>query len=165
MEGRSLSGYQHNRVWLNDGAGKFREVAAAVGGALQLDSRAVAFADLDNDGTLEILVATQGGPLKIYRTVTGEDNNWIGFRLEGSQSNRSAIGARVKIIWDGARQVQAVQSASGFSSQNQRPLHFGLGTAEQVDRVVLEWPSGKTDTLEYPEINKMHTITETTPQL
>jgi len=165
MEGRSLSGYQNNRVWLNDGAGKFREVAGAVGGALQLDSRAVAFADLDNDGTLEILVATQRGPMKIYRTATAGDNNWIGFRLEGVQSNRSAIGARVKVVWDGKRQVQAVQSASGFSAQNQRALHFGLGTAEQVDHVVLEWPSGRTDTLEYPEINKMHTITETTAQL
>ncbi|SHF85497.1 Repeat domain-containing protein [Fodinibius roseus] len=164
MEGRSLSGYQKNRIWLNDGAGKFREVADAVGGSLELDSRAVSFADLNDDGNLEILVATQRGPLKVYKTVTREEQNWIGFRLEGTQSNRSAIGARAEVVWDGKRQVQVVQSASGFSAQNQRPLHFGLGEADQVDRVILEWPSGKTDTLKHPEINKTHAVTETSAQ-
>lgn len=164
MEGKTLSGYQKNRVWLNDGAGKFREVADAVGGTLELDSRAVSFADLNNDGNLEILVATQKGPLKIYETVTSEEKNWISFQLEGQESNRSAIGTRVEVVWDGKRQVQVVQSASGFSSQNQRELHFGLGKADQVDHVILKWPSGKTDTLKHPGINKTHTITETTEQ-
>ena len=71
MKGRSLSGYQENKIWLNDGAGKFREVADAVNGSLNLDSRAVAYADLNRDGALEILVATQKGPIKVYRnTVT-----------------------------------------------------------------------------------------------
>lgn len=164
MEGRSLSGYQKNKIWLNDGAGKFREVAGAVGGSLELDSRAVSFADLNNDGNLEILVATQKGPLKVYKTVPKKDRNWISFRLEGVQSNRSAIGARAEVVWDGKRQVQVVQSASGFSAQNQRELHFGLGNADQVDRVIIDWPSGKVDTLMHPEINKMHAITETTAQ-
>lgn len=164
MEGRTLSGYQKNRVWLNDGAGKFREVADAVGGTLELDSRAVAFADLNNNGRLEILVATQNGPLKIYNTVTPDERNWIGFHLKGVKSNRNAIGARVEVRWNGKRQTQVVQSASGFSSQNQRPVHFGLGESEQVDSVILTWPSGKIDTLKQPEINKTHSITEITAQ-
>ncbi|SMO63493.1 CRTAC1 family protein [Fodinibius sediminis] len=164
MEGRSLSGYQENKIWLNDGAGKFREVAGAVGGSLELDSRAVAMADLNNDGTLEVLVATQKGPLKIYRTVAREGHSWISFRLEGVESNRSAIGARVEVVWDGNRQVQVVQSASGFSAQNQRELHFGLGRSEQVDHAVIAWPSGKTDTLEQPETGQTHLIKETKKQ-
>lgn len=164
MEGRTLSGYQKNKIWLNDGAGKFREVADAVGGALDLDSRAVAFADLNNDGNLEILVATQKGPLKIYSTVVQEGKNWVGFRLEGRETNRSAIGTQVEVVWEGKSQIQVVQSASGFSAQNQRNLHFGLGEADQVDRVIIKWPGGKTDTLEHPEINKVHEITETPSQ-
>lgn len=161
MEGRSLSGYQTNKIWINDGAGKFREVADAVGGALDLDSRAVAFADLNNDGRLEILVASQNAPFKIYESVVEEDKNWIAFSLQGTQSNSSAIGAKVRVFWDSNQQIQVVSSASGFSSQNQRPLHFGLGNADSVDKVVIKWPSGKADTLENPDINKMHTLTET----
>lgn len=160
MEGRSLSGYQTNKIWINDGAGKFREVADAVGGTLDLDSRAVAFADLNNDGRLEILVASQNAPFKIYESVVEEDKNWIAFNLQGTQSNSSAIGAQVKVFWDSNQQVQVVNSASGFSSQNQHPLHFGLGHADQVEKVVIEWPSGITDTLKNPDINTMHTLKE-----
>jgi hypothetical protein len=163
LEGRSHSGYQKNRIWLNDRTGKFSEVADAVGGSLDYDSRAVAMADLNNDGTLEILVASQGSQFKIYKSVVSKDRNWIAFDLKGTKSNRSAIGAKVHVYWNSNRQVQVVTSASGFSSQNQRPLHFGLGQAEQVDKVLIEWPSGKVDSLQNPGINKMHTITETAP--
>lgn len=163
LEGRSHSGYQENRIWLNDGAGKFSEVASAVGGSLDYDSRAVAMADLNNDGTLEILVASQGSQFKIYKSVVSENRNWIAFNLKGTKSNSSAVGTKVQVFWDSNRQVQVVTSASGFSSQNQRPLHFGLGQIEQVDKVLIEWPSGKVDSLQNPEINKMHTISETAP--
>ncbi|MDX1639908.1 MAG: VCBS repeat-containing protein, partial [Balneolaceae bacterium] len=98
MEGRSLSGYQENRIWLNDGAGRFQEVANAVGGSLKLDSRAVAFADINNDGTLDIMVATQGGPLKVYQTEVRDNHNWIAFHLKGTESNSSAIGAEVEVF-------------------------------------------------------------------
>ncbi|MCW9706507.1 CRTAC1 family protein [Fodinibius salsisoli] len=160
MKGRSLSGYQENKIWLNDGAGKFREVADAVGGSLNLDSRSVATADLNNDGRLEVLVATQKGPLKIYSTTTAEDKNWIAFNLKGTTSNKSAIGASVRLFWNNHQQVQSVQSASGFSSQNQHALHFGLGKAATVEKAVVEWPSGQVDTLKSPVINKTHLLTE-----
>lgn len=161
MEGRSHSGYQENKIWINDGTGKFREVAEAVGGALDLDSRAVAFADLDNNGKLEILVASQNASFKIYKTNVAENKNWIAFDLKGTESNSSAIGAKVRVYWNSNQQVQVVNSASGFSSQNQRPLHFGLGASDEVDKVIIEWPSGKVDTLDQPQVNKMHTIKET----
>lgn len=160
MEGRSLSGYQENKIWLNDGAGKFQEVAGAVGGSLKLDSRAVAFADFWNDGTLDIIVASQNGPVKLYKNVASDDNNWIAFHLVGSKSNRSAIGAEAEIYWDGKHQLQVISGGSGFSAQNQRPLFFGLGDAETVDSVKVRWPSGQTQLLQSPEINKEHTIKE-----
>lgn len=160
MKGRSLSGYQENKIWLNDGAGKFNEVAEAVGGSLDLDSRSVAFADLTNDGRLEILIASQGGPLKIYKSNTPADKNWVSFQLEGTESNKSAIGASVEVIWDDQKQKQFVQSASGFSSQSQRRLHFGLGENAQIDEAIISWPSGRTDTLNNPAVNQLHEIKE-----
>ncbi|GAA5521028.1 CRTAC1 family protein [Aliifodinibius salicampi] len=160
MKGRSLSGYQENKIWLNDGAGKFNEVAEAVGGSLDLDSRSVAFADLTNDGRLEILIASQGGPLKIYKSNTAADKNWVSFQLKGSKSNKSAIGASVEVIWGDQNQKQFVQSASGFSSQSQRRLHFGLGENAQIDEAIISWPSGRTDTLNNPAVNQLHQIKE-----
>ena len=74
--------------------------------------------------------------------------HWIRVALEGSSSNRSAIGARVEVQWEGKTQVQEVSGGNGFSSQNDRRLHFGLGSATKVDRIIIRWPSGKVQTLE-----------------
>jgi hypothetical protein len=160
MRGRSLSGYQRKRVWLNDGLSRFTEVSQVVGATDTYDGRAVAFADLGNRGALDVLVANQRGPLLIYRNAVDPARHWIQFELEGSASNRSAIGARVEVQWAGRRQVQEVTAASGFSAQNQRRLHYGLGTAATVDRVVIRWPSGHQQTIERPQVDMRHHITE-----
>jgi enediyne biosynthesis protein E4 len=160
MNGRSLAGYQQNRIWINDGAGRFREVSSAVGGFLDLDSRAVALADLGDRGALDILVASQNGPFKVFRTEVAPERHWIGFDLRGSRSNRSAIGASVELHWDGQRQLQFVQGGNAFSSQNQRPLHFGLGAVSEVERAVIRWPSGEETVLEGPEAGVRHLIRE-----
>ena len=131
MDNRSLSGYQQKRVWLNDGAGRFVDVAQAVGVTDTYDGRAVAFADLWNRGVLDVVVANQRGPLLIYKNTVSPDNKWIEFELEGTKSNRSAIGAQVTLYWNGQRQVQEVSGGSGFAAQNQRRLHFGLGQRSQ----------------------------------
>jgi hypothetical protein len=160
MKGRSLSGYQHKRVWVNDGVGRFVEVAQDVGARDTFDGRAVALADLGNRGVLDVIVANQRGPLLVYTNTVTPGRHWIGFELEGTASNRSAIGARVEVQWSGQRQVQEVSGGSGFSAQNQRRLHFGLGPAAAVERVTIRWPSGKTDTLERPEIDRLHRVKE-----
>src|SRR5688572_11387001 len=118
MRGRSLSGYQRKRVWLNDGLGRFTEVAQVVGATDTYDGRAVALADLGNRGALDVIVANQRGPLLVYRNVVEPGQHWIQFELEGRRSNRSAIGARVEVHWNKGRQLQEVTSASGFSAQN-----------------------------------------------
>jgi hypothetical protein len=160
MNGRSLSGYQHKRVWMNDGAGQFREVAQLVGVKDVYDGRSIALADFENNGALDAVVANQNGPLLLYKnTVTGQ-NHWIEFELEGKQSNRSAIGARVTLYWNGQEQMQEVSGGSGFCAQNQRRLHFGLGPAARVDRVEIRWPSGKIQKLSAPAVNQNHRIEE-----
>lgn len=160
MEGRSLSGYQRARIWLNDGAGQFQNVAPAVGGASAHDGRAVAFVDLWNRGVLDAVVANQRGPVEVYKNEVAAGRSWIAFDLTGTESNRSAIGAQVRVKWDDQQQVQQVTGGSGFGSQNQRRLHFGLGPDPSVKEVVVHWPSGTTQTIEAPEINTIHEVTE-----
>jgi hypothetical protein len=170
MHGRSLAGYQQKKVWISDGAGRFIDVAPMVGVSDRYDGRSIAVADLTNRGTLDVVVANQRGPLLLYRNQVAPDRAWIGFTLEGSCStdagggepctNRSAIGAQVTVSWNGQQQLQEVSGGSGFCSQNQRPLHFGLGSNAAIDKVVVRWPSGKTQELTRPEVNRVHTIKE-----
>jgi hypothetical protein len=160
MNNRSLSGFQPKRVWLNDGAGKFAEVAQLVGARDTFDGRAVALADLWNRGALDVIVANQRGPLLVYKNTVAPENNWIAFELEGAGVNRSAVGAQVRVRWAGREQVQEVSGGGGFCAQNQRRLHFGLGRGARVERVEIRWPSGRAQVLEAPEAGKLHRVKE-----
>ena len=131
MRGRSLSGYQRKRVWLNDGArplhrgGAGRRRHATPTTAARWRSPISATAACSTSSW-----PIRRGPLLVYRNTVAPGRHWIQFELEGSASNRSAIGARVELHWSGARQVQEVAAASGFSAQNQRRLHYGLGDGD-----------------------------------
>jgi enediyne biosynthesis protein E4 len=160
LEGRSLSGYQEKRVWINDGAGQFKEVSQVVGVRDRFDGRAVALADFDNDGSLDAVVANQKGPVLLYKNHVNPDNKWIEFRLTGRSSNRSAIGAEVRVFWNHQEQLQEVSGGSGFCSQNSRRLHFGLGQVGNVDRVEIRWPSGRVQNISSPELDQIHNIQE-----
>ncbi len=160
MDGRSLSGYQQKHVWLNDGAGKFVDVAQAVGVTDTYDGRAVALADLWNRGVLDVIVANQRGPLLVYKNTVAPDEQWVEFQLEGTKSNRSAIGAQVELSWNGQKQIQEVSGGSGFSAQNDRRLHFGLGKNPQIEKAVIRWPSGKIQTLHNLVPGKLYKLEE-----
>ena len=160
VEGRSHSGYQQKRVWLNDGAGKFVDVAQAVGVTDTYDGRAVAMADLFNRGVLDVVVANQKGPLLVYKNTVDPKNQWVEFALEGKKSNRSAIGAQVTVRWNGQEQVQQVAGGSGFAAQNDRRLHFGLGKSPQLENVTIRWPSGKIQTLDGVSLGQLNTVEE-----
>jgi hypothetical protein len=165
FEGRSLSGYQTKRVWLNDGAGKFVDVAQAVGAADTYDGRSVALVDLWNRGVLDVVVANQNGPLLLYKNTVAPENEWIEFDLEGtgsnhSGSNRSAIGAQVTLFWNGQQQVQEVSGGSGFAAQNDRRLHFGLGRNPHIEKAIIRWPSGKVQTIDKPAAGQLHKMKE-----
>ena len=147
MDGRSLSGYQQKHVWLNDGAGKFVDVAQAIGATDTYDGRAVAFADLWNSGALDVIEANQRGPLLVYRNTVSPENQWIEFELTGKKSNRSAIGAQVILSWNGRTQIQQASGGSGFSAQDDRRLHFGLGRDAHIEMATVHWPSGKLQPL------------------
>ena len=162
MENRTFSGYQTNKIWLNDGAGRFQEVARSVGGDLTMDSRSVAYADFFGDGSLDLVIANQNQPVIIYRNHTAADRNWIGFNLKGLKSNKSAIGTTVLLHWDEKVSKKNISGGNGFSSQSQRTLHYGLGNSNHVDRVEIRWPSGLVQEITAPEINQVHIIEEPT---
>jgi enediyne biosynthesis protein E4 len=160
MKGRTFSGYQDNKIWINDGAGRFREVASAVGGRLDLDSRAIAYADLFGRGAMDLIVANQHGPVKVYQNHVKPDHQWVSFKLRGTKSNRSAIGAVVTLHWDNKQQKRVITAGDAFSSQSQRAVHFGLGSNPEVEKLEIKWPSGIVQVIENPELNRVHEITE-----
>jgi len=160
IEGRSLSGFQRKRVWINDGEGRFQEVAQMIGVKDVYDGRSVAMADFGNHGVLDVVVANQRGPLLLYKNTVAPGRHWIAFDLEGQKSNRSAIGARVNVFWNGQQQLQQVSGGSGFCSQNERRVHFGLGQANSVDRVEIRWPSGTKQILNAPRVDEIHKVKE-----
>jgi len=160
LDGRSLSGYQQKRVWINDGAGQFKEVAQLVGVTDVYDGRSIALADFGNRGALDAVVANERGPLLLYRNTVSPENRWIEFELEGRTSNRSAIGAQVRVLWNGQEQLQEVSGGSGFCAQNQRRLHFGLGKTSRVEKIEIRWPSGQKQTITTPELNRILKVVE-----
>lgn len=169
MGTRSLAGYQPKKVWINDGAGRFVDVAQMVGVSDRYDGRSVALADVTGRGALDVIVANQRGPLLLYKNDVAPGRQWIAFELQGSCgtdaarercSNRSAIGAKVELFWNGRQQVQEVSGGSGFCAQNQRRLHFGLGADATLDRAIIRWPSGRTQELKHPATGQVHRIQE-----
>jgi hypothetical protein len=159
MKGRSLGGYQPNCLWLNKGGG-FDDIAMSVGAGKIHDGRAVALVDLWNRGVLDVVLANQKGPLLVYKNTVATDNDWIQFELKGTQSNRSAIGAQVTLYWNDQVQVQEVSGGSGYASQNQRRVHFGLSKNAKIDRAEIRWPGGKTQTVTAPAPRQLHKIVE-----
>ena len=120
----------------------------------------MALVDLWNRGVLDALVANQKGPLLVYKNTVAPENQWIEFDLEGTTSNRSAIGAQVTMYWNGQQQIQYVSGGSGFAAQNDRRLHFGLGKNPAIDKAVIRWPSGKNQNLDHPAPKRIYKVKE-----
>jgi hypothetical protein len=170
---QSLAGYQVKCLWLNRGGG-FTDIAAAVGVSDTHDGRAVALGDLFNRGVLDVVVANQNGPLLLYRNTVAAGRDWVQFELTGGArpgreqgwSNRSAIGAEVRLSWrqgaDGPpqEQLQVVTAGDGYASQSMFRLHFGLGADARIEKAVVRWPSGRTQTITAPKAGALHRVEE-----
>jgi hypothetical protein len=160
MQGKSQSGYQQDKIWLNNSTGLFEDVSDKICPYANYDGRAVAMADLWNRGVLDVIVANQDNIPLVYKNIQRTGNHWIDFDLHGTVSNASAIGAKVEVDWDGKKQVQVVTAGMGFSAQNQHRLHFGLGKSAKVGQVIIHWPSGRVDKINNPGVDELHKITE-----
>lgn len=145
---RGNIGYaQPPHLFLNQGDGTFRDAAAAAGPefAQPRVGRGLAYGDFDRDGDLDLLVTTNNGPAFLFRNDQLSGNRSVRFRLVGTTSNRDAIGATVRIVHGGTSQWRMVKSGSSYLSQSELPVTFGVGTRDLIDRVVITWPSGRTE--------------------
>lgn len=147
-------------LYRNKGNGTFERVMDA-GADLNTHyvSRGCAFGDFDNDGDLDIVIMNQHGPPTLLRNDCPVENHWVKVRLEGTRSNRSAIGARVLVHYGGKVQAQAVLSQASYMSVNDPRLHFGLGKETLVDIEVV-WPSGNTEKFPSQGVGRLVTIRE-----
>ncbi|HZU24761.1 MAG TPA: CRTAC1 family protein [Bryobacteraceae bacterium] len=138
---------QPPHLFLNRGNNRFDDVAPEVGGGFDVPrvGRGAAFGDFDNDGDLDVLITTNHGPAYLYRNDQKSGNRSARFRLIGAQSNRDGIGAVVRAWCGGITNSRTVKSGSSYLSQSELPVTFGLGRRDSVDRLVINWPSGRVE--------------------
>ena len=135
-------------LFRNLGAGKFEEVTQQSGHVFAAPkvARGAAYADIDDDGALDLLVMTNGGPAYLFHS-EGATNHSLRVKLEGTRSNRDGIGAIVRVTSGNDKQWKMVKSGSSYLSQSELVLTFGLGDKNSADQIEVQWPSGQVDKL------------------
>jgi hypothetical protein len=153
---------QPKNLFMNLGNGNFCDASKQAGPSLLEPrvSRGVAIADLDNDGNVDLVVEDLDGAPMILQNNGIPGAHWVSFELQGTRSNRLAIGARVKVVAGGMTQTEEVRSGGGYLSQHDLRLHFGLAKATKIDTVEIRWPSGKVETLTNLEADKFYSVLE-----
>ena len=159
---RNVGYAQAPQLFLNDGRGKFREVGEEAGGGFSQPKvgRGLAVGDFDRDGDLDVLMTTNNGPAYLFRNDQTAGNRSIRFRLIGTKSNRDGIGARVKLFSGGVMQTRMIRSGSSYLSQSEMPATFGLGKRDKIERVVIDWPSGRSEEYKLLAAGLAYEITE-----
>lgn len=154
-------------LFRNLGNGRFQNVSATAGAGVTTakSSRGCAFGDFDNDGDLDVLIMNMNEPPSLLRNEyispgKSQTHNWLKVKLIGTESNRSAIGARVQIKTASGIQVQELTSQSSYYSHNDSRIHFGLGNSQKADEIKIRWPNGRVETVQDIPGNKLVTIKE-----
>ena len=160
---RGNVGYaQAPHLFHNQGNGTFRDRAAEAGSAFAEPrvGRGLAYGDFDNDGDLDLLVTTNNGAARLFRNDQQSGNRSLRVRLIGTTSNRDGIGATVRIFHGGTSQSRLVKSGSSYLSQSELPVTFGVGKRDRVDRMVVQWPGGRTEEFANVETGRAYDCTE-----
>ncbi len=155
--------FRHPRVlYRNVGGKRFEDVSAKAGPVITTPrvGRGAAFGDFDNDGRVDVVINEMNATPSLLRSTTASQNHWVLVRLEGTKSNRAAIGARVTCVTGGLRQIDEVRSGGSFFSQNDLRLHFGLGSAQRIDLLEVRWPSGAVERIRDVGVDRVVVVRE-----
>jgi hypothetical protein len=153
---------QEDSVFRNLGGWKFEDVSRAAGPYFndKTVGRGACFADYDNDGKIDVLIMNLGGPARLLHNTSPGTNHWITVKLVGHKSNRDGIGAQVEVVAGGRHQQRERTGSSGYLSQDDGRVHFGLGTASRIDKLIVTWPSGTVQTLTHVAADQILTVEE-----
>jgi enediyne biosynthesis protein E4 len=153
---------QINTLFHNDGHGKFIDVTKTSGDGFSAPyvGRGAAFADFDNDGFLDVVVANNGDPPLLLHNSGGNGNHFVSFKLVGTKSNRDAMGARLKLTAGGMTQIREIAGGGSYLSQSDLRAHFGLGSTAKIDKLEITWPSGAQQTFRDLPTDQFYSIQE-----
>lgn len=153
---------QFNSLFHNAKNGKFVEVSKTSGDGFQTAyaGRGVAFADFDNDGFVDVLVANNGDPPLLLHNSGGNGNNFLNFKLVGTKSNRDAMGARVHVVSGTTSQIREIAGGGSYLSQSDLRANFGLGKTKKAEIVELAWPSGQKQSFKNVDANRFYLVEE-----
>jgi hypothetical protein len=153
---------QRKVVYRNLRNGRLEDVTERLGAPVTdpRPGRGAAFGDYDNDGDVDVLVNNVNDTPDLYRLDNRSNHHWLTLRLVGTRSNRSAIGARVRLVAGGASLVEEVRSGGSYISQNDLRVHFGLGPAPRAQRIEVRWPNGLEEEWRDVAADRIMTLTE-----
>jgi|TARA_Y100000814_G_scaffold220035_3_gene164367 hypothetical protein len=138
----NLSGYERNLTYLNKSGSDFMDISYLTGADSDGDGRCVVAADLNNDGRQDLVVRqVGGGPLQVFENRFPQ-KHWLKLSLRGTESNSLGIGAKVTVNISGRLIVRELHPINSYRSQSASLIHFGLGNADKIDSLIIEWPSG-----------------------
>ncbi len=164
--GRSFSGRERHCCFLNTGSRRFADISTISGLNLADDGRAAARVDWDQDGDLDLWVSNRNGPqVRFLRNGVPTNHHYISVRLQGVTCNRDAVGARLQLVLAGNPKVRlskTLRAGEGFLSQSTKWIHFGLGNATKIDRLIVRWPGGSTEEFRGLVVDRHHHIVQAT---
>jgi hypothetical protein len=156
---------QPNRVFRNLEGRRFEDVSASAGPDFQTAAlnHGAAFADFDNDGRVDAVVTTLGGPVKLYRNITPGTHHWLAVKLRGTKSNRQGLGAIVRLaLPDGRTLTGHATTSVGYASSSEPLVRFGLG-AQTSGKLTVQWPGGGTQSLDIPKVDRILEVEQEKP--
>jgi hypothetical protein len=153
---------QEQSLFRGLGSGKFADVSRDAGPVLDVKtvSRGACFADYDNDGKVDAFVLNLGAPATLLHNVSQNGNHWLTVKLKGKKSNRDGIGAHLELLAGSHKQIAERFAGSGYLSQDDGRIHFGLGTATKAEKLTIHWPSGQDQVLENLTVDRVLTVEE-----
>jgi hypothetical protein len=153
---------QEHTLFRGVGTAHFQDVSREAGPVLSVrtTARGACFADYDNDGKVDAFLVNLGARGTLVHNVSGNTGHWVAIKLRGTKSNRDGIGARIEVSAGGKRWTAERVASSGYLSQDDDRVHFGVGAAESIDKIQIHWPSGREQTLEKQAVDRVITVEE-----